>query len=218
MPDVAKLDVIEQLLDNNGLLLAGGKVFTYQAGTTTPLASYVDQSGGTPNTNPLVLDSSGRGDLWFQVGLAYKVVVQLPSGTVLKTVDGILIPGSMLVAPVILTWTGVQDGAAVWLGGETLNESMSFGPDFVSGDGRSPLGKKPKALPTGSYTVTIKQVSAGTSTTVGTATCNTSGAWAFATTGGAPLSFAAGDEIDFYGGGDATIADFGLTLPGTVSE
>jgi hypothetical protein len=218
LPTVAKLDVIEQLMDNNGALLAGGKVYTYQAGTTTPLATYTDNTGGTPNTNPLVLDSSGRGDLWFAVGPAYKVVVQLPSGTVLKTVDGVKAEGSRLEAPVILTWTGAQPTASLYLGGERFDEAMAFGSNWVAADGRTPRGKKPKTLPTASYTVTIKQVSAGVSTDVGTAVCDTSGAWTFATGGGGPVSFAAGDEIDFYGSGDTTIADFGLTLPGTVSQ
>jgi hypothetical protein len=216
--DVAKLDVIEQLLNNDGVLLAGGKVYTYQTGTTTPLATYVDNLGVTPNANPLILDSSGRGDLWFQVGLSYKVVVQKASGTVLKTVDGVGVQGEALVSPTILTWPGGQSTADLWIGGEAFDEATTFGADFVAADGRQPRGKKPKTLPTASYTVTIKQLSGGVSTTVGTAVCNTSGAWTFATTDHAALSFAVDDEIDYYGSGDTTIADFGMTLPGTIAE
>lgn len=217
MVDVAKLDVIEQLLDNNGSLLAGGKVYTYQAGTTTPLATYVDNTGGTPNANPLVLDSSGRGDLWFKVGSSYKVVVQLPSGTVLKTVDGVRVAQAVLDGPVVLTWTGGQPTASLWLGGEKFTVATSFGGNWITTAGVTPEGKKPKTLPTASYTVTIKKVTGGTTSTAGTAVCDTSGAWTFATSGGASISFAAGDEIDFYGSGDTTVADFGLTLPGTVA-
>jgi hypothetical protein len=29
-----------QFFDNNGVILTGGKIFTYEAGTTTPLATY----------------------------------------------------------------------------------------------------------------------------------------------------------------------------------
>jgi hypothetical protein len=53
---VAKLDVIEQYLDNSGLLLAGGLIYTYAGGTTTPLASYADATGLIANSNPVVLD------------------------------------------------------------------------------------------------------------------------------------------------------------------
>jgi hypothetical protein len=212
LPIVAKLDVIEHLLDNNGLQLAGGKVYTYAASTTTPLATYVDNDGVTANQNPGTLDSSGRIDLWFQVGLSYKVIVKTSAGVTLKTVDGVGVAGTQTNAKVILTWTGVQPTASLWLGGERSEEALTFPANF-SGSG----GKKPKTLPTSSYVVTIKQVHAGSSTTIGTATCSTLGAWTFATTGGATVSIPVDDEIDFYGAGDTTVADFGLTLAGSAS-
>ena len=43
-----------QFLDANGAPLAGGLLYTYAAGTTTPLASYTDSTGVTANTNPVV--------------------------------------------------------------------------------------------------------------------------------------------------------------------
>ena len=45
--------------DSAGLPLAGGLLYTYAAGTTTPLATYQDSAGLVANTNPVVLDSSG---------------------------------------------------------------------------------------------------------------------------------------------------------------
>jgi len=45
----------QQFLDANGNPLSGGKVYTYAAGTTTPLVTYTDESGTTPNTNPVIL-------------------------------------------------------------------------------------------------------------------------------------------------------------------
>jgi hypothetical protein len=49
-----------QFFDNNGVVLAGGKLYTYDAGTTTLRATYTDSTGATPNSNPIVLDSAGR--------------------------------------------------------------------------------------------------------------------------------------------------------------
>lgn len=63
-----------QAFDANGDPLAGGKVFTYDAGTTTPRATYTDQSGGTPNANPVILDAAGTAHIWLD-GEAYKFVV-----------------------------------------------------------------------------------------------------------------------------------------------
>lgn len=58
--------------DANGLPLAGGKLYSYQAGTTTLQSTYTDASGGTPNANPLVLDSNGQGEVWVDPTLSYK--------------------------------------------------------------------------------------------------------------------------------------------------
>lgn len=54
----------QRFADSNGDPLNGGKLYSYAAGTTTPLATYTDQSGLTPNTNPIILDSSGYADVW----------------------------------------------------------------------------------------------------------------------------------------------------------
>jgi len=53
-----------QFLNQNGQPLAGGLVYTYAAGTTTPIATYTDSSAATPNANPIVLDSAGRASIW----------------------------------------------------------------------------------------------------------------------------------------------------------
>jgi len=50
--------VILREFDDSGELLALGTVETYEAGSSTPLATFSD-STGTPNTNPVVLDASG---------------------------------------------------------------------------------------------------------------------------------------------------------------
>ena len=50
--------------DASGVPLAGGKVYTYIAGTTTPKASYTSSSGLVANTNPVILDSKGEADIW----------------------------------------------------------------------------------------------------------------------------------------------------------
>lgn len=68
---------IESLLagmfDETGEPLAGGKVYTYAAGTTTPKDTYETQDKGTVADNPIILDSSGRAQI-FADG-AYKFVI-----------------------------------------------------------------------------------------------------------------------------------------------
>lgn len=75
--------------DSNGAPLAGGLLYTYAAGTTTPLATYTDSTGSVANTNPVVLNSSGLADVWLTAGTAYKFVLENSLGQVLWTVDNI---------------------------------------------------------------------------------------------------------------------------------
>jgi hypothetical protein len=55
---------VMQFFDANGVPLVGGKLYTYAAGTTTPLATYTDSTGATANTNPVILDSRGEAAVW----------------------------------------------------------------------------------------------------------------------------------------------------------
>jgi hypothetical protein len=64
-----------QFFDNNGRPLVGGKLFTYQAGTNTKLATYTDASGLSQNTNPVILDYRGEGSIWIPPNVPYKYVL-----------------------------------------------------------------------------------------------------------------------------------------------
>lgn len=61
-----------RFVDNNGNALSGGLLFTYSAGTTSKLTTYTDSTGGTPNANPIILDTRGECNCWLPPGTAYK--------------------------------------------------------------------------------------------------------------------------------------------------
>jgi hypothetical protein len=48
-----------QFLNASGQPLANGRLYTYAAGTTTPLNTYVDGTGTTQNLDPIPLDATG---------------------------------------------------------------------------------------------------------------------------------------------------------------
>jgi hypothetical protein len=58
--------------DTSGRPLAGGKLYTYAAGTLTPLATYTDATLTVTNANPVVLDNYGKAQIWFG-SQAYKL-------------------------------------------------------------------------------------------------------------------------------------------------
>lgn len=73
------------LTDTSGNPLVGGKVYTYEAGTTTQKATYLDSNGTQPATNPIVLDSNGRANVYAK-GL-YKFVIKDANDVTLYTWD-----------------------------------------------------------------------------------------------------------------------------------
>lgn len=62
----------QQLLDGNGNPVAGAKMWSYAAGTTTPLTTYSDAALTTANTNPVVTDADGRFPAIFLQAQDYK--------------------------------------------------------------------------------------------------------------------------------------------------
>lgn len=98
----------QRFLDHaTGAPLAGGQLFSYQAGTSTPQATYSDQSGGTPNANPVILDSNGEANVWLDPTLSYKFILQDASNNVQWTVDNVV---GILTANAVST-ASIQNGA-----------------------------------------------------------------------------------------------------------
>jgi len=82
-----------QFFDDNGVPLAGGKLYTYAAGTTTPQATYTSISGSTINQNPIELNSAGRvsgsNEIWLTSAVAYKLILKTSANVQLWSADDI---------------------------------------------------------------------------------------------------------------------------------
>lgn len=90
-----------QFFDNQGKPLSGGKIFTYVAGSSTTQQSTFTTDGGTIlNSNPIVLDSSGRNtiSIWLNPAERYNFVLTNAAETIIDAVDGV---------------SGVLDSAAI---------------------------------------------------------------------------------------------------------
>lgn len=84
----------QQFFDANGLPLAGGKIYTYAAGTTSNIATYVDSAGVTTNTNPIILDSQGMCNIWLRSTASYKYVVYDADDVLQFSTDNITVASS----------------------------------------------------------------------------------------------------------------------------
>lgn len=195
-------------VDINGAPLVSGKVYHYAPGGLDSKDTWQDYAEQTLNDNPLTLDARGQAAIWGSG--RYRQIVKDADGNTIWDQESFA-PQPLQAADVVLTWTGNPSSATQWLGGCALTRAIDFAADFAGSEGVTP-----KTLPTGSYVVTIKIATV----TVGTAICSTGGVWTFASTGHNPQSGGVGDTLDFYGpaSADATVADFGLTLKGTLTE
>jgi hypothetical protein len=81
----------QQFFDNLGEPLAGGLIYAYITGTSTPINTYANADGTVLNTNPLVLDSSGRlqTEIWLQSGTEARFRLTDFASTVLEEWDNI---------------------------------------------------------------------------------------------------------------------------------
>jgi hypothetical protein len=80
-----------QFSDANGAPLTGGLLYSYNAGTTTPVTTYTSRDGATNNTNPIVLDAAGRtpAEIWLDGGVLYKFVLKTSAFVQIGSYDDI---------------------------------------------------------------------------------------------------------------------------------
>lgn len=117
--------VAAQFFTNTGAVLTGGKIYTYSAGTTTPVAAYTSSSGATAWTNPIVLDAAGRvsgsGEIWLTAGIAYKFVLKDTNDVLIATYDNITGINSNSVS-----FTNSQEIITATAGQTVFNLSISY--------------------------------------------------------------------------------------------
>jgi hypothetical protein len=122
----------QSFTNSAGAPLVGGKLYTYDAGTNNPSATYQDAAGTVPNTNPVILDARGEA-LVFWSG-TYKVVLKDAADVTIWTVDQV--SDSSLLANQILT--RLASGASAADGAGMV--AFSYARNYVAGT----LGSLPR--------------------------------------------------------------------------
>lgn len=160
----------DQTFTANGDPAVGYKVNTYQAGTSTPAATYTTEGGSTPQDNPIVLNARGAPDnvIWLAQGVSYKFVLTDANDVVIDTFDDI---GG-------INDTSVSSGE--WTASGYTPTYISTTSFSVSGDKTGDLlvGRRIRSTNTGGTTyslITASSYSSGTGLTT-VAVSNDSGA------------------------------------------
>jgi hypothetical protein len=130
-----------QFFDSNGVPLSGGKLYSYAAGTTTPLATYTSSSGGTANTNPIILDSRGEANVWFNA-VSYKLKLTSSTDVEIWTVDNLNGPDQTTLASLaassgssLVGYTQGGSGAVATTVQAKLRQTVSVKDFGAVGDG-----------------------------------------------------------------------------------
>lgn len=107
-----------QFHDANGNPVSGGKLYSYIAGTTTPQNTYADSDLSVPNSNPVILDSSGRAVIFLDAE-GYHFILTDADDVVIFDIDN--------VADLAQLYLGV-------LGTATLTASVTSGYTVIATD------------------------------------------------------------------------------------
>lgn len=106
-----------QFFTDSGIPLAGGLIYTYAAGTTTPQAAYTTSAGNVAHANPIVLNSAGRvasgGEIWLTDAVAYKFVLQTSAAVTIGTYDNVTGNASGVAAGVYATFAASSGASLV---------------------------------------------------------------------------------------------------------
>lgn len=119
--------VAAQFFTNTGAVLTGGKLYTYAAGTTTPLVSYTTSAGNVARTNPVVLDAAGRvpsgGQIWI-TSAAYKFVLTDSTDVLIATYDNVY--GIGAASYQVQNFTGTGSQTVFTLSAASFGENYTF--------------------------------------------------------------------------------------------
>jgi len=192
-----------QFLTTTGLPLNGGLLYTYQAGSSTPLATYTDVNGTTANTNPIVLGTDGRpqNEMWLTYGYTYKFVLKDSSGSTIQSYDnlyGIIgtapATGATIPAGLISIWSGAIGAVPTgWYLCDGTNGTPDLRNRFIVGAGSTYSvgangGSADAITVTHTHTATTTTTDTGHTHSIGTAsqagTVSGGGLVGYSTSGG----------------------------------
>ena len=127
-----------QFLDDNANPLTGGLLYTYEAGSSTPVTTYTSSAATTANANPIVLDAAGRvsEQIWLNTAYTYKFVLKTSAGVTVWTKDNIpATSAATTISSALVQYQPAGAGAVTTTVQTKLRESVSVKDFGAVGDG-----------------------------------------------------------------------------------
>lgn len=84
---------------SGGVIAAGGSLYVYQTGTTTPVTIYSDAGLTTPITNPIVLDTNGEAKFYVGPTINLRLDSYNINGVFIQTLDPVYVLGGTGAGP-----------------------------------------------------------------------------------------------------------------------
>jgi hypothetical protein len=184
-----------QFFASDGSFLVGGKLYTYAAGTTTPLATYTTSTGLVANTNPIILDSRGEASVWLGSS-KYKFVLKTAADVEVWTQDQLQAGANADGSNATGTWP-------ISITGNAATATLAATATYATTAGSVTPG------------VTVDKIIAGTNITIspgsglGTVTINAASAGGTVTS----VNASAGSGFSFSGGPITSSGTLALAVP-----
>ena len=120
---VAPMPFVKSQWFNGSVPCSGCQLYSYQAGTSTPQATYTDGTGQYQNANPTILDSNGMAQVWL-TGNAYKFILKDANGVLLWSVDNVPAPHQ--------EWRGTWSSVPIYAAGDIVLYSNTMYVSLLS--------------------------------------------------------------------------------------
>lgn len=126
-----------QFFDDNGVPLAGGLIYTYLAGTTTPAATYTSSTGLTAHANPIVLNAAGRvptGEIWLSDLVQYKFLLKTSTNVQIGSFDNISGANPSISAANVIYYPQPNGTPSTTVAAELdkINSAGIFGNNYIA--------------------------------------------------------------------------------------
>jgi hypothetical protein len=189
----------------DGSPLAGGWVYTYEAGTVIPKVCYSDAAATVPKANPFQLDAYGEADVWL-VG-NYKILIKDANLVTLPGYPVDYIPGNVVSSNDLASDAGA--GMVGTESGETVQEVL----DGIIANAKK-VPKRQGALAGPHNSLGAANLGGSTGSTIVTTTGIAPGVNRLVVTAGG--GFNEDGALDYVGYTDANLVFSGLSTNGTM--